>query len=302
MKNKTAHLIYNPTSGPIWNSFKPSIVENFLKEKGWQVKVTPTEYQGHATEIAKDAVKNKTHLVIAAGGDGTINEVVQGLAGSDSVLSILPVGTTNVMARELNIPLNFQDALRIIPIGEESTIDLGVVNDRYFVLMVGIGFDAKLVNDVDSNLKKMTGVIAFAATSPLTMMKHKSSKLSITLWDKEGKKKKFKKISYQALVSNAPTYAISLTVSLAAKLNDGLLDLDIFKSDKLHKFAWKMISIAFITKKNDKEAVDNFQFQKMMLKADPPMPIQVDGDSYGYTPALIEVKPNYLKILRPKSS
>lgn len=301
MKNKTAHLIYNPTSGPIWNSFKPSIVENYLKENGWTIKVSPTEYQGHATEIAKEAVKQNTHLVIAAGGDGTINEVVQGLAGSNTVLAILPVGTTNVMARDLNIPLNFQDALRIIPTGEEVTIDLGVVNDRYFILMVGIGFDAKLVNEVDSNLKKMTGVVAFAATSPIAMFSHKSSKMSITLWDKEGKKKKFKKTSYQALVSNAPTYAISLTVALNAKLNDGLLDLDIFKSDKLHKFAWKLISIAFITKKNDKEAVDHFQFQKMMVKADPPMPIQVDGDSYGYTPALIEVKPNFLKILKPKN-
>lgn len=302
MKNKNAHLIYNPTSGPIWNSFKPVIVENYLKDRGWDIKVTPTEYQGHASELAKESAKNGTYLVIAAGGDGTINEVVQGLAGSETVLAILPVGTTNVMARDLKIPLNLQDALSVIVNGEEDSIDLGVVNDRYFVLMVGIGFDAKLINEVDSNLKKMTGIVAFAATSPVSMFSHKQSKMSITLWDKEGKKKKFKKTSYQALISNAPTYAISLTVSLDAKLNDGLLDLDIFKTDKLHQFAWKLISIAFFTKKNDKEAVDNFQFQKMMLKADPPMPIQVDGDSYGYTPALFEVKPNYLKILKPKSS
>lgn len=300
MKNKTAHLIYNPTSGPIWNSFKPSVVENYLKNKGWEIKVSATEYQGHATELAKQSVKDETYLVIAAGGDGTINEVVQGLAGSQTVLSILPVGTTNVMARDLKIPLNFQDALQVIDNGEESTIDLGIVNDRYFVLMVGIGFDAKLVNEVDSNFKKMTGVVAFAATSPISMFNHKQSKMSITLWDKEGKKKKFKKNSHQVLVSNAPTYAISLTVSLGAKLDDGLLDLDIFKNEKLHKFAWRLISIAFVTKKSDKEYVENYQFQKMMLKADPPMPIQVDGDSYGYTPALIEVKPNYLKILKPK--
>ncbi|RYX89216.1 YegS/Rv2252/BmrU family lipid kinase, partial [bacterium] len=238
---------------------------------------------------------------IAAGGDGTINEVVQGLAGSQTVLSILPVGTTNVMARDLKIPINFQDALQVIDNGEERTIDLGILNDRYFVLMAGIGFDAKLVNDVDSNFKKMTGMVAFAATSPISMLGQRISKMSVTLWDKNGKKKKIKRSSYQALVSNSATYAIDLTVSLGAKPDDGLLDLDIFKTGKLHKFAWQLINIAFLTKKSKKEEVEGFQFQKAMIKADPPMPIQVDGDSYGYTPALIEVKANYLKILSPKA-
>ena len=299
MKKKIAHLIYNPTSGPIWNSFKPDNVENYLRNKGWEITSFATEYQGHAAELAKNSAKENIYVVIAAGGDGTINEVVQGLAGSNSILAILPVGTTNVMARDLKIPLNFQDALQVIDEGEEGVIDLGLINDRYFVLMAGIGFDGKLISDTNSGLKKITGMVAFAATSPLTMLGNKRSRMSVTLWDESGKKKKIKRTSYQVLVSNASTYAIDLQVSLGADPNDGLLDLDIFKTHKLHKFAWQLISIAFVTKKSKEEDVENFKFQKAMIKAEPPMPIQVDGDSYGYTPALIEVRANFLKVLKP---
>ncbi len=302
MKKKTAYLIYNPTSGPIWNSFKPSIVENYLKDKNWDLTVLATEYQGHASELAKKAVEDNIYMVIAAGGDGTINEVVQGLAGGKTVLAILPVGTTNVMARDLKIPLSLQDAIQVIDNGEEGIIDLGIINDRYFVLMAGIGFDGKIISDTNSGLKKITGMGAFVATIPVLLVGYKTAGMSVTLWDKNGKKKKIKRSSYQALVSNSSTYAISLKVALDANPNDGLLDLDIFKTSKLHKFAWQLVSIAFLTKKSNKEDVENFQFAKAMIKAEPPMPIQVDGDTYGYTPALIEVKPDFLRIMKPKSS
>ncbi len=300
MKKIKANLIYNPTSGQVWNTFKPELVKKYLESKGWKLDISKTECQGDGIRLAKDSLMKKYDVVVVAGGDGTINEVVQGLAGSNISLGILPVGTTNVMARDLKIPLNFQEALRVLVEGETIDIDLGIINKKYFVMMAGIGFDAKLVNEVDSNLKKFTGPVAFVATSPVSMVSHKQARMSIILWDKNGKKKKIKRDSYQVLISNAPTYAISLQVSLDAKFDDGLLDVDIFKSQRLHEFAWKLISIAFISKKSDSNMTETFQCKKMTIKTDPPMPIQVDGDSYGMTPALIEVKANYLKIIKPK--
>lgn len=297
-KRIRANLIFNPASGQIWNPFKPEIVQEYLNSKGWDLTVSKTGQQGDGTRIAHKSVKEKYDVVIAAGGDGTINEVVQGLAGSNTVLAILPVGTTNVLARELKIPLNFQEALNVIPDGNIIQMDLGLINNRYFLLMAGIGFDAELVNEVDSNLKKLTGIIAFAATSPVTMFKHKPAKMVITIWDKHGKKKKLKRNCYQVLISNVPTYATDLVVATSARFDDGLLDVDIFRSKKLHDFAWKLISIAF-NKKSDETITESYKFSKMTIKTSPPMAIQLDGDSAGYTPASIEVKPKYLKIISP---
>lgn len=296
---KKVNLIYNPYSGQVWNSFKPEIVKNYLENKGWSVDVSATTCPNDATRLAKLASESGYDIVIAAGGDGTINEVVQGIAGTKTILAILPIGTTNVLAREFNIPLNFQKALEIIPEGETISIDLGIINNRYFILMAGIGFDAKLVNEVDSNLKKYTGILAFAARSPLSMFTHKKSKMIINIWDKNNKKKKIKTNSYQALITNAPTYAIGLKVSHTAKYNDGLLDLDIFNSDKIYHFAWRLLSIAFFTKEAATDIRETYQFKKMTIRTDPPMQIQIDGDLHGITPAYIEVKPNYLKIIKP---
>jgi len=296
---KKVNLIYNPKSGQIWKTFKPEIVKEYLENKGLIVDISATSCPNDATRLAKLATEKNYNIVIAAGGDGTINEVVQGLAGSKTILGILPVGTTNVLARELNIPLNFQKALEIIPEGEVINMDLGIINNRYFILMAGIGFDAKLVKEVDRNLKKYTGILAFAATSPYSMFTHKKSKMLINIWDKNGKKKKIKTNSYQALITNAPTYAIGLKVSHTAKYNDGLLDLDIFNSEKIYDFAWRLISIAFFTKEAGTDIRESYQFRKMTIKTEPPMQIQVDGDLYGTTPATVEIKPNYLKIIKP---
>jgi diacylglycerol kinase (ATP) len=292
-----ANLIYNPASGQIWNPFRPEIVQEYLEAKGWEIVISKTEQQGDGSKLAGQAVNDNFDVVIAAGGDGTINEVVQGLAGSKTVLAILPVGTTNVLARELNIPLNFQDALTVIPEGDIIQMDLGLINNRYFILMVGIGFDAQLVNEVDSNLKKLTGKIAFAATSPVTMIKHKPAKMVITLWDKHGKRKKLKRNCYQVLISNVPTYATDLVVATSASFDDGLLDIDIFKSKKLSDFAFKLLYIA-LRKKANPSITENYKFAKMTIKTSPPMAVQLDGDSWGYTPASIEIKPKYIRIIR----
>lgn len=301
MNNKKLkiNLIYNPTSGQIWSQFKPELVKSYFESKNYEITISKTQAKGDGTKLALQSVKENYDIVIASGGDGTINEVVQGLAGSNTILGILPFGTTNVLAREFNIPLNFQEALEIINSGKVIEMDLGVINDRYFLLMVGIGFDSKLVNEVDSNLKKLTGMVAFAATSPVSMISHKQAKMSITLWDEFGKKKKLNRTTYQILVSNAATYATSIKVAVDAKIDDGLLDLDIFKTNKLIDFSWQLISMAWTRFKHDKNSTESFKVSKINIKAFPPTPVQVDGDSFGHTPVSIEVKKKFLKIIVP---
>lgn len=300
MKNKTALIVHNPTSGQIWSSYKPENAQLALSQKGWKVDIVKTEYANHAREISSKAAKDKYYAVIASGGDGTINEVIQGLAGTETILGVLPTGTTNVLARDLNIN-SYKEAIDAIEKGFYKKIDLGLINGRYFALMVGVGFDAKVMKEVDSNFKKFTGLVAVVTTSPLSMVNHQQSQMSIVMWDKHGKKQKFQRPSYQVVISNSSTYGNSIKIANESSIYDGLLDVNIFKSQDRFNFSKDLISMAFFTKKTYDEACENFKASKIIIKSNPPMQIQVDGDSFGTTPANISIKHRNLSLFMPET-
>ncbi|HYU72724.1 MAG TPA: diacylglycerol kinase family protein [Ktedonobacteraceae bacterium] len=141
-----AVVIANPTSGS-YASHAQEVEETmaFLRHSGWKVDLRLTEAAGDGRRLAREAVEQEAEVVIAAGGDGTINEVIQELAGSETALGVLPIGTVNVWAREMGIPLESVGAREVLLHGETRRIDLGRINDRFFLLMVGIGFDGEVV-------------------------------------------------------------------------------------------------------------------------------------------------------------
>ncbi len=301
MIEKKALIIHNPTSGQLWTTYKPENAVSFLMEKGWKVDLVKTEYAGHAKEISFKAVKEKYPVVISSGGDGTINEIIQGLAGSKTILGILPVGTTNVLAKDIDIPSNYKKALEIIDELNNEKIDLGLMNDRYFVLMVGLGFDAKVMNDVDSNFKKIAGLVAVVSTTPISMLNYKQANTSIVLWDKSGKKRKIKQMAYQILVCNSSTYGNSVKIMNDSQINDGLLDLLTFKSQDRFNFSKDLFAMAFITKETNEEFCEIVKASKIIIKTDPPMYVQIDGDSIGATtPVTLSIKHKCLNIIVPK--
>jgi hypothetical protein len=138
-----------------------------LESLGLKVDLRLTSGPGDATEIAARAARNGSSDVIVAGGDGTINEAIQGLAGTNARLAIIPRGTANVLARELGLPLDDEQALQIAAQGKSRKIYLGLAIDettnesRHFVLMAGIGLDASVVRRVQPSLKKRIGKGAF---------------------------------------------------------------------------------------------------------------------------------------------
>ena len=157
-----AVIIANPTSGnggfPLQNRHFDETL-TFLRNQGWKAELWYTQSAGDGEQLARKAVKHQVNLVIAAGGDGTINEIIQGLAGSETALGVLPSGTVNVWARELGIPLDDTRARNILVHGQTRRIDLGCVNGRYFLLMVGIGFDGEVTQAVEGKPLKRLGVL-----------------------------------------------------------------------------------------------------------------------------------------------
>jgi diacylglycerol kinase (ATP) len=175
---KNALLIYNPTSGGRRHRRFQEIEEavRILKEAGITVELAPTTEGGHAEEIARLAVEQHREMVIACGGDGTINEIINGLAGSQVPMALLPAGTANILAKELGIPWDIPRAARLIPEGVIRRIALGMAtfagsngngggalpaHGRYFLSVGGAGPDGAIVNGVDGALKKKVGVAAY---------------------------------------------------------------------------------------------------------------------------------------------
>src|SRR6202041_124410 len=171
-----ALLIYNPTSGRRRNRRFAEIEQSvrILKEAGINVEVAPTTSRGHAKELARHAVEQNRGMVIACGGDGTVNEIMNGLAGSNVPMAVLPAGTANILAKELGIPWDIPQAARLISGGTIRRVALGVAipaegrhtdqvpaEGRYFLCVAGAGPDGAIVNGVDGDLKKRAGILAY---------------------------------------------------------------------------------------------------------------------------------------------
>lgn len=165
-----AVIIFNPAAGRLRHGRMAHLADvvRIFAEAGITAELRATDAPGSATTLAHAAVRHQRHLVVACGGDGTLNEVINGLAGSQVPLALLPAGTANVLAKELKISWDLRAAARQIVAGRLQRIALGQAvpegedgEPRYFVTLAGAGVDADMVYRVDPKLKKRTGVLAY---------------------------------------------------------------------------------------------------------------------------------------------
>ncbi|MGH2409754.1 MAG: diacylglycerol/lipid kinase family protein [Chloroflexota bacterium] len=180
-----ATLVYNPRAGRSLGSGGLGPAIEFLRREGWELSIQPSSGPGDATQIARAASAANDEVLLVAGGDGTLNEAVQGVAGSETALGYLPYGTMNVWARELHIPLNMSHAARAIARGHIERVDLGIANDRYFLLMAGIGFDSELIRRAKSleRHKPRFGILPYVLAGLATVPLYRGIMLSSGMTD-----------------------------------------------------------------------------------------------------------------------
>ena len=161
---RNAAIIYNPASGRKGSKRERSLARavQLLEVHGTHCTLIPTTGPGSATEQTRQEVAAGRDLIIACGGDGTVNEVVNGMAGSEVPLALLPAGTANILAKELGLPWNIHQAAEHIPRGRVRRIALGKAGDRFFVCVAGAGIDAVVVRNFNRNrrAKGMLGLLA----------------------------------------------------------------------------------------------------------------------------------------------
>jgi|SRR5690606_30216241 len=280
MKMKRARIIYNPTSGrEIFKRHLPEVLEK-LEKAGYETSCHATTGAGDATNAARIAVEREYDLVVAAGGDGTINEVVNGLAEQEyrPTLGVIPVGTTNDFARAIGVPRNIEGACDVIIEGNSVPIDIGRVSDKYFVNIAGGGRLTELTYEVPSKLKTMLGQLAYYLKGMEMLPSIRPTEVSI---EYDGK----------LFEGEIMLFLVSLTNSVGgfeklapdSSLNDGLFDLLILKKANLADFI-KVATLAIRGEHINDPHVIYTKANRVKVNPTEKMQINLDGEYGGLLP------------------
>ena len=253
--------------------------------------VETTSSPGDAKELARSAAEDGYATVVAAGGDGTINEVVNGLAGRDATLGILPVGTMNVFAAELGVPSNLTKAWEVIEGGHTRQIDLAKANGSYFVQLAGVGLDAEVVERTTIDSKKVLGPMSYLLTLAQVASK-KPPRVTIEPMDSHPREGSF------VLVGNGRYYGGPFTLFKNARLDDELLDVLVFQNQTHWDIIRYVQAAAFGTHPNLPD-VEYFQTRGLRLSSTAYVPVEVDGELTGALPYEFRFSSRKLSVLVP---
>ncbi len=299
-------------------------VQRDLEKRGHSVHIGLETEPRAIRERAQNAACAGTPVVVAAGGDGTINAVVNGLmrasggGHSRTKLGVLPLGTGNVFAYNLGLS-NWRVAARALGGGHSRRIDVGHArpleeakrgrkkgaapleaardkpSPRYFVLMSGIGFDAKVIEETSLRLKWVLRDFAYALTSLQNAVVHQGTQVTLTFPDGT----RHSEMAWLLMAGNAASYAWAIKFTGRARMDDGKLDLCVFP------FENKLTSVQQVTQLLLGQHVERgtaryYQTPSVKIESSPPIPIQLDGDEWGTTPAELVMLPGVLDVLVPE--
>lgn len=291
-----ARIILNPLAGQAEHITEVQRARALWEAHGWRVEWCATQYAGHAIALARGAAAAGCGLVVAAGGDGTVNEVVNGIAGTEAALAVLPVGTGNVWVRELKLPLRPEAAAAALLEGASYTLDLGQAGDRYFLLMAGIGFDASVVRMTPPTLKRRLGIIAYLIQGLTIARDIRGTRVLIEL---DGRP--IKGHILMILISNSRLYAGFVQITHHANLTDGLLDVAVLKGQDARAAPLHLLSI-FLRRHHFNPDLLYYRAREITVSGAVPLDVQVDGDRVGVTPMSFRVVPGALKAWLPPSA
>ena len=285
--------IRNPHSGGGYKRDLPLILAA-LRGLGYEVDERQTQAEGDGTRLARAGVDEGFDLVCAIGGDGTVNEAINGLAGTGVPLAIIPTGTVNVLAMELGIPLDPPDAVQLLEAGTVSWIDLGLAGERYFGLMAGVGIDAAVVASLSPTMKKAFKEAAFAVQGFANYLTKDEPRIRVTCEERSVE-------GYFAVFGNASNYGGGFGITPLADMRDGLLDVCVLK-DKSFLSTVSYWTAALINAHLKHPKVEYFRTETaevVTVDADKEVLVQTDGEMAGRLPLTCSVVPRALRVVVP---
>ncbi|MDD5127923.1 MAG: diacylglycerol kinase family lipid kinase [Dehalococcoidales bacterium] len=323
MNQIQAAIIYNPHGGQVVLRHELQDVAAFLRQHGWAVTLQETTGPNGATELASRAVREGAKIVIAAGGDGTVSEVANGLLNTDAALGVLPVGTTNSWALQMGIPaLNpwlpsagvarfvanleermespipanyyrkvLLDAARLLVEGRTVAVDVGQVSGRHFLMWAGIGMDAEVLESVSPVEKAALGSWAYVLNAITAVGRRSSTNVRLSI---DGKTTVVN--TPLIIVSNIQLYGGIVAIGANARINDGKLDVCIFKGDGFFTFAQHALKVLSRQHLRDPN-IEYYQCRELVIEPARTLPVHLDGEPFTETPVVIRTIPLALKVI-----
>ena len=283
-------FIINPISGGKKKSKIPGMIDTYLDKSKFNPNFSYTEYIGHATELAEEAAKKDFDIIVAVGGDGTINEVASKVMQYQKLLGIIPQGSGNGLARFLNIPMGIKNAIELLNNYKIETIDCATLNGKFFFNMAGMGFDAHISAQFAKN--KTRGLKGYIKTALKEISSYQSQNYQIEI---DGVH--YTRNAFVISIANSSQYGNNVYISPASSTKDGLLDVCIIKKFPLYQLpvlAYQMLR----AKTHQSTMVEIIRGKYIKINRTSGDAIHLDGETFDMDKDIvIEVLPLALNII-----
>ncbi len=292
---KNFTIIFNPVAGNLRGSLlKKSVMA--LEAEDCKVTVVGTTGPGNATDLAKEAVKSVSDVIVAAGGDGTINEVVAGMIDSHVPLDIIPLGTANVLAQELRLPSRSRAIAKVLLEDNHQKVHLPRLNDEPFLLMVGAGFDGQVVGNISPCLKRKVGEGAFVLEGLKALLHPTHVPVNIVADGSEHS-------AEWVVVTNIKHYGGPYRITERAEASQPSLVAVLFHKAQ----GWDLfkclvrLGIGRLSRNPNVTQIETSQIS-LRSTSGATVPVQTDGDKDGVLPLKIKATNDCVKVLIPEIS
>lgn len=289
-------FIFNPRSGH--NAKNPHLLERaraFIRERSLNADVVLTERPRHATELARQAVAEGCGLVVAIGGDGTLNETAAGLVGTDAIFGLIPCGSGNGLGRHLGIPGPGKGAFRTLVEGRVRAIDTGLVNGIPFFNAMGLGFDAEIADRFNHLTRR--GLPSYVRTTIGTFFRYRAE----TCFIRNGVAS-LETTAFLLTIANSDQYGNDCFIAPGASVDDGQLDLTVIKRANLFNAA--PLAVRLFRKTIDgSSSIARLRGSHFTIERTAPGLIHTDGETHRTGASLdITVLPRSLRIMVPAAA
>ncbi|TSD64604.1 diacylglycerol kinase family lipid kinase [Inquilinus sp. KBS0705] len=289
MKRKALFII-NPVSGGKKKDGVPELITKYLDHSIFEFETIFSTGIKHARDVARDAAADY-EIIIAVGGDGTVNEVASAIAGTNTVLGVIPYGSGNGLSRFLGVPMNAEGAIKALNTGHVIDIDAGKMNGKWFFNMAGMGFDAH-ISHVFAHGSKKRGFFSYLKSSFQEIANYRSQTYNITI---DGVQ--YQREAFMLSIANSSQYGNNAHISPTASVQDGLLDICIIKPFPLWRFP--EMGLRMFTKTSESSKfVQIIKGKTVAITRTQPGPIHLDGEPREAGINIdIEIQPGALKVM-----
>jgi YegS/Rv2252/BmrU family lipid kinase len=291
-----AAVVVNPTKLDDYEAFRKSVVRA-MEDHGWGEplwqETTPEDPGRGQAEAAVSAVVD---LLIACGGDGTVTACAEGVAGTGVPLAVIPLGTGNLLARNVGVPMGLEEALEVALAGRQQPVDAGRANGKLFLVMAGLGLDARMLDDTSEPLKKRLGWLAYA----LTAVRHLADRPMKATVSADGGRPRRHRAS-AVIIGNVGWLQGGVPLLPDARPDDGVLDAVVLIAGGLA--GWLAVAADILLRRRAHGGTHRIRFSELQVTLNPEQPWELDGEVMGSTRRLTVVaEPGALLLRVPRES